>query len=78
MAAGGGVKLPIRNCTSRPVNLFIEPVCDEYEVPVGAEAIVTLPDGLPHSIELQDGLIVIWNEANDFAGVEIIPPKSET
>lgn len=66
------MRVPIRNYLSTPLTIFIEPVCDQYEVPVGGEAIVTLEDGYPHSIDLHpDQWISIWNEGPEWAQVEI-------
>lgn len=66
------MRLPIRNYLSTPLTIFIEPVCDQYEVPAGGEAIVTLEDGYPHSIDVHpDQWVSIWNEGPEWAQVEI-------
>ena len=65
------MKLPIRNFGSKPLTLFIELQCDEYEVPVNGEAIVTLEDGRSHSMEVRDDLFVIYDEGCN-AEVEIV------
>jgi len=65
------LKLPIRNLTQRPIKLFIEVECDEYEIPPGGEAVVILEKDRPHSIDLMDDMIVVWNEGCGFAVVEI-------
>jgi len=66
------MRLPIRNYLSTPLTIFIEPICDQYEVPVGGEAIVTLEDGHPHSIDVHpDQWVSVWNEGPKLAQVEI-------
>jgi hypothetical protein len=65
------VRLPIRNNTGRPLRLFVEVYCDEYEIPAGGEAIVGLEGGPEHSIDLYDDQITIWNEGLADAEVEI-------
>lgn len=47
------MKLPIRNYTSTPLTLFIEPHCNQHEIPPGGEAIVILSDGKPHSLDFR-------------------------
>ncbi|MEG3178361.1 hypothetical protein U1872_19125 [Sphingomonas sp. RB3P16] len=66
------MKIPIRNCGTKPLTLFIEVLCDTYTIPVEGEAIVTLQDDQPHSIDLYDDQITIWNESAEAAIVEII------
>lgn len=57
------MKLPIRNYMSAPLTLFIEPWCDQYEIPAGGEAIVTLEDGRPHSIDVHsEQWVALWDE----------------
>ena len=58
------VKLPIRNRSNKPFTLFMEPYCDEYEVPPGAEAIVLLSDDPrhPHSIDVCEDQLSVWDE----------------
>jgi hypothetical protein len=66
------MRLPIRNYLATPLTIFIEPVCDQYEVPVGGEAIVTLEDGYAHSIDVHpDQWVSIWNEGPEWAKVEV-------
>lgn len=65
------MRLPVRNLSDRPLTVFIEPVCDEFEVPVGGEAIVRLANGFPHSIDVDDAWVTIWDEEGD-ASVEVI------
>jgi len=48
------VRLPIRNKGAKPLTIFIEPICDQFEVPVGGEAVVILQDGHPHSFDMFD------------------------
>ncbi len=76
MAGGGGVKLPIRNRTSKPLSLVIEVHATEFEVPVGGEAIVFLEDDRPHSIDVWNDQVTVWNEGEDEAEVEINGPVS--
>jgi hypothetical protein len=57
------MRLPFRNYHPTPLTIFIEPECDQYEVPAGGMAIVTLEDGLPHSIDVHpEQWISIWSE----------------
>ncbi|BCA57980.1 hypothetical protein [Sphingomonas sp. HMP6] len=65
------MRLPIRNKGDRPLTIFIEMQCDVFEIPVGGEAIVRLADGLPHSVDFQDGWVTIWDEGIN-ASVEVI------
>jgi hypothetical protein len=65
------MRVPIRNKSDRPLTLFIELQCDQFEVPAGGEAIVRLEDGRPHSIDLDDGWVTIWDEGCN-ASVEVI------
>src|SRR3546814_15362539 len=60
------------NYLSSSLTIFIEPICDQFEVPAGGEAVVTLEDGRPHSIDVHpDNWISIWNEGPEFVEVEI-------
>lgn len=70
------MRLPIRNKSEKPLTVFIEPWCDEFEVPVGGEAIVRLQDGAPHSIEVDDAWVTIWDEGTD-ATVEVISAEDK-
>lgn len=66
------MKLPIRNYLPTPLTIFIEPICFQYEIPVGGEATITLEDGHAHSIDIHpDQWVSIWNEGNKSAVVEI-------
>lgn len=66
------MRLPIRNYLSTPLTIFIEPVCDQYEVPAGGEAVVILEDGRPHSIDIHpENWVSVWNEGPEWATVEI-------
>jgi hypothetical protein len=66
-------KLPIRNRTGQPLTLFIEPYCDQYDIPDEGEAIVTLADGAPHSLDFNSAeMVSIWDEGDSFAKVEIV------
>jgi len=73
------VKLPIRNYLPVPLTLFIEPWCDQYEIPPGGEAVVTLEDGRPHSIDFLPNNWVSLNDegmaATATATVEIYPDR---
>ncbi|MDY0960304.1 hypothetical protein SOM26_16555 [Sphingomonas sp. CFBP8993] len=51
--------------------MFVELQCDQFEVPVGGEAIVRLADGRPHSIDVDRDWVTIWDEGGD-ASVEVI------
>jgi len=65
------VRIPIRNKGAKPLTIFIEPICDQYEVPAGGEAVVILEDGRPHSFDVfEDGWVSIWNEGVTRAEVE--------
>lgn len=66
------MRLPIRNYLSTPLTIFIEPMCDRYEVPVGDEATVVLADGHRHSIDIHpENCVSIWNEGPEWVVVEI-------
>ena len=65
------MRLPIRNKLDRVLTIFIELECGQYEVPVGGEAIIRLEDGYPHSIDIDDAWVTIWNEGG-LAAVEVI------
>lgn len=71
------MKLPFRNYLATPLTIMIEPGCDEYQVSSGGEAVVTLEDGHPHSIEIYpDQRISIWNEGEGIAVVELFDARS--
>lgn len=65
------MRVPIRNKSDRSLTLFIELQCEQFDVPAGGEAIVRLEDGCPHSIDLDDGWVTIWDEGGN-ASVEVI------
>jgi hypothetical protein len=69
------LKLPVRNYTAGPLTLAVEPFCEEYEIPPGGEAFVTLEDGCPHSIDVHpERWITLWDEsACQTAEVKIFP-----
>ena len=71
------MKLPIRNHSASPITLFIEPRCEEHEIPPGGEAIVTLEAGRPHSIDLHPNQWVsLWDEGtNPLAEVRVFPDQ---
>ena len=73
-ALEGPVK--IRNRSEKPLNLFIEIECDEYQLPPGGEAIVTLEPGR-HEIDFDDQWVTIWNCGDKFARVEILDAKPD-
>jgi hypothetical protein len=74
------MRLPIRNYTASPITLFIEPQCDQHEIPPGGEAIVTLEDGRPHSIDLYpEQWISLWDEGtNPLAEVRVFPDQDHS
>lgn len=41
----------------------MEPTCEEYEIPVGGEAIVRIEDGLLGSIDVEDGCVTIYDDS---------------
>lgn len=65
------MRLPIRNKRNRALTIYVEPMCDQYEVPVGGEAIIRLEDGPPHSIDVYETQMTIWDEG-DTGTVEIL------
>ena len=65
------MRIPIRNKSESPLTVFVELQCDQFEVPVGGEAIVRLADGRPHSIDVDRNWVTIWDEEGD-ASVEVI------
>jgi len=65
------MRIPIRNKSHRPLTIFVELQCDQFEVPTGGEAIVRLEDGRPHSIDVDDAWVTIWDEGGA-ASVEVI------
>lgn len=65
------MRLPIRNKRNQTLTIFVEPHCDEFEVPIGGEAIVRLEDGPPHSIDISETQVTIWDEGLD-GTVEIL------
>ena len=71
------MKLPIRNYLQTPLTLFIEPYCHEHKIPAGGEAIITLEDGRPHSIDIHpERWVSLWDTgSNPIAMVEIYPDQ---
>ena len=68
------MKLPIRNYSSMPLTLFIEPYCEQHEIPPGGEAVVTLDDGEPHSLDFHpDNWVSLWDEGWTKAEVSVFP-----
>lgn len=65
------MRLPIRNIHERTMTIFMEPACDQYEVPVGGEAIVRIDDGMLDSIDVDDGWMTIWDNSCE-AVVEVV------
>ncbi len=65
------MRIPIRNKGEKPLTVFVELQCDQFEVPIGGEAIVRLADGRPHSIDVDSDWVTIWDEGGD-ASVEVI------
>lgn len=65
------MRIPIRNKGESPLTVFVELQCEQFEVPVGGEAIVRLADGCPHSIDVDRDWVTIWGEGGD-ASVEVI------
>jgi hypothetical protein len=73
------VKLPIRNYTSAPLTLFVEPYCDQYEIPPQGEAIVMLDDGEAHSLDFHpENWVSLWDEGENCATVEIVSKEQNT
>lgn len=73
------MKLPIRNRCPQPLMLFIEPYCEQYEIPPHGEAIVTLADGYPHSIDfLPENWVSLWDEGSTPAIVDVITKEQNT
>jgi hypothetical protein len=70
------MRIPIRNKGKRPLTVFLELQCDQFEVPVGGEAIVRLSDGRPHSIDVDHDWVTIWDEEGD-ASVEVISNRDK-
>lgn len=72
------MKLPVRNYTSTPLTLFIEPYCDRYEIPPQGEAIVILDDGEGHSLDFHpENWVSLWNEGRSDAVVEIVSKEQK-
>lgn len=67
----GAQRIPVRNKGERPLTAFVELQCDQFEVPVGGEAIVRLADGRRHSTDVDRDWVTIWDEGGD-ASVEVI------
>jgi hypothetical protein len=56
--------------------VFVELQCDQFEVPVEGEAIVRLADGRPHSIDIGDAWVTVWDEEGD-ASIEVISKEDK-
>lgn len=66
------MRLSIRNYLSTVLTIFIEPVCHQYEVPVGGEAVVNLEDGYTHSVDIHpENWVSVWNEGPAWPSVQI-------
>lgn len=66
------MKIPIRNYLATPLTIFIEPYYDQYDIPVGCEALVTLDDDFPFQIDVHpDNWVSIWDEGIMRAVVEV-------
>lgn len=73
------MRLPFRNHLATSLTIFIEPWCEEYKVPARGEAIVTLEDGYPHSIDIHpDQWISIWLEGPSSAVVDIVSEEEKS
>jgi hypothetical protein len=73
------MKLPIRNYTSTSLTLFVEPYCDQYDIPPQGEAIVILDDGEPHSLDFHpENWVTLWNEGQMEAVVEVVSKEQNT
>ena len=72
------MKMPIRNYTSQPLTLFVEPYCDQFEIGPGEEAIVTLEEGRPHSLDLHaDNFVSLWDEGQSEAAIVEVVSKDQ-
>jgi len=69
--------MPIRNYLPNSLTLFIEPICEQHEIPSGGEAIITLEDGQPHSLDYHpEDWISLWDEGRNLrAVVEVYPDQ---
>ena len=73
------MKLPLRNYTSKPLTLFIEPYCDQHEIPPEGEAIVILDDAGAHSLDFHpENWVSLWDEGESCAVVEIVSKEQKT
>jgi len=68
------MRLPITNICDRPLTVFVEAMCNQYEVPPGGMAIVRIEDGMLNSIDLDDAWITIWDDSCE-ATVEVVPKE---
>ena len=72
------MRLPIRNYAATPLTLFIEPYCDQYEIPPEGEAIVILDDAGSHSLDFHpENWVSLWDEGENFAVVEVISKEQK-
>lgn len=59
-----GMILPIRNYLETPLTLFIEPWCEQYEIPSGGEAHINIEDGRPYSLDVHpERWVSFWDES---------------
>lgn len=70
------MRLPIRNTYDRPLNIFMEPMCDQFEVPVDGMAIVRIEDGMLSLIDVNDAWVTIYDESCE-AIVEIVSKEDQ-
>ena len=72
------MKLPLRNYASTPLTLFIEPYCDQYEIPPEGEAIVMLDNGGAFSLDFHpENWVSLWDEGENCAVVEIVSKQQK-
>lgn len=65
------MRLPIKNNFDRPLTVFMEPMCNQFEIPPGGEAIVRIEDGFLGPIEFEDAWVTIY-DTSCCASVEIV------
>lgn len=65
------MRLPIINKFDRPLTVFMEPICDQFEIPPGGKAIVRIDDGYLHSIEFADAWVTVFDDSTR-ACVEVV------
>lgn len=65
------MRLPISNCLSGPLTIFVEPYCDQYDVPAGGVAWITLSEG--DGIEIySECWVTIWDNGPGEVTVEVL------